>query len=66
MNKQSAQFVPEDRTEQHFFANGELIYSDKIAKFIIRCEEATAQRVTGRLRQVYTDLFIDEFQDSAG
>ena len=51
---------------RYFFAGGDLIYTDKIAKFAIRCEEASGQRVTGRLRRVYTDLFIDECQDLAG
>ena len=66
VNQQSAKYVKEADTRRHYFANGELIYSDKIAKFIIRCEEASGQRVTRRLRQVYTDLFIDECQDLAG
>jgi len=56
----------ESNTRRHYFCGGDLIYSDKIAKFIIRCEKASGGRVTVRLRQVYTDVFIDEFQDLTG
>lgn len=53
-------------TSRYYFCDGNLIYSDKIAKFIVRCEENSGGRVIRRLRQVYTDLFIDECQDLAG
>ncbi|MEX0830425.1 MAG: UvrD-helicase domain-containing protein [Nitrospirales bacterium] len=66
VNEQSAKYVKETDTGRHYFANGELIYSDKIAKFILECESKTSQAVTARLEQVYTDVFIDEFQDLAG
>lgn len=66
VNEQSAQYVKETDTRRHYFANGELIYSDKIAKFVVECEEKSSQMVTARLRQIYTDVFIDEFQDLAG
>lgn len=66
VNQQSAKYVKEADTSRHYFANGELIYSDKIAKFVVECEEKSSKAVTARLRQVYTDVFIDEFQDLAG
>ncbi len=66
VNQQSAKGVAETETSRHYFANGDLIYSDKIAKFVVECEEKSHQSVTARLRQIYTDIFIDEFQDLAG
>ena len=66
VNEQSAWYSLETDTRRHYFANGEFIYSDKIAKFAAKCEAASGQRVTSRLRQIYTDVFIDEFQDLAG
>lgn len=63
---QSPYWHAEKDTSRHYFSGGDLIYTDKIAKFIIRCEEASGGRVTRRLRQVYTDLYIDECQDLAG
>jgi len=66
VNQQSARYVKEADTGRYYFANGELIYSDKIAKFVVECEEKSARSVTKRLAQIYTDVFIDEFQDLAG
>ena len=66
VNQQSANYVKETDTKRHYFANGELIYSDKIAKFVVGCEEKSAKAVIARLKQIYTDVFIDEFQDLAG
>ena len=66
VNQQSARYSKESDTRRHYFANGELIYSDKIAKFVVECETKSSRALTKRLRQVYTDIFIDEFQDLAG
>ncbi|MCC6508082.1 MAG: UvrD-helicase domain-containing protein [Pirellulaceae bacterium] len=66
VNQQSARYVAETDTARHYFANGELIYSDKIAKFVCECENKSSQSVTARLGQIYTDVYIDEFQDLAG
>jgi DNA helicase II / ATP-dependent DNA helicase PcrA len=66
VNEQSAKYIRETDVRCHYFANGELIYSDKIAKFVIACEAKTGKAVTSRLEKIYTDVFIDEFQDLAG
>ena len=66
VNHQSARYSKETDTKRHYFANGEFIYSDKIAKFVVKCDGASGGKVTSRLRQIYTDVFIDEFQDLAG
>jgi len=66
VNHQSAQYVQEADTRHHYFANGELIYSDKIARFAVECQKKSSKAVTARLGKIYTDVFIDEFQDLAG
>jgi len=66
VNQRSARGIAESDTRRYYFANDELIYSDKIARFVVECEEQSHQKVTARLRQVYTDIFVDEFQDLAG
>lgn len=66
LNQQSTRGVKETDTACYYFANGELIYSDKIAKFVVECEKNSSNAVTKRLREMYTDIFIDEFQDLAG
>lgn len=66
VSKQSARGANESDTRRHYFANSELIYSDKISKFVIECEAKSAKSVTARLKMIYTDVLIDEFQDLAG
>ncbi|HEV8605256.1 MAG TPA: UvrD-helicase domain-containing protein [Tepidisphaeraceae bacterium] len=66
VNGRSTRGIPETDTRRYYFASGERVYQDKIAQFIIRCQEVSGNRVTARLQQIYTDVFIDEFQDLAG
>ena len=66
VNQRSVPHIPETDTARHYFANDELIYSDKIARFVVECDKNSSNAVTTRLGEMYTDLFIDEFQDLAG
>jgi DNA helicase-2/ATP-dependent DNA helicase PcrA len=66
VNKQSMRGIAEENTRHYYFAGDDLIYSDKISRFVIECENASSKAVTARLGQIYTDVFIDEFQDLAG
>ncbi len=66
VNQQSARGVAESKTHSHYFSGGGRIYSDKISKFVVKCEDLSGRSVTRRLRAIYTDIFIDEFQDLAG
>jgi DNA helicase-2/ATP-dependent DNA helicase PcrA len=66
VNKQSARFAPETHTERHYFSKGGLLYSDKASRFVVECERKSNGAMTNRLSQLYTDLFIDEFQDLCG
>jgi superfamily I DNA/RNA helicase len=43
-----------------------MIYSDKISKFVLRCNENSGGAVIGRLCKIYSHIFIDEVQDLAG
>lgn len=66
VSEQSARGIAETDTKRHYFAKGGRIYSDKIAKFVVACETESGSLVTRRLRDIYTDIYIDEFQDLAG
>lgn len=66
VNKRSAMYVPEREVWRHYFADGDLIYSDKISQFVVKCDEETAGAVIRRLERIYSHIFIDEFQDLAG
>ncbi|MFG1179334.1 UvrD-helicase domain-containing protein [Xanthobacter versatilis] len=62
----SVPFVPEAKTAQHYFHDGNQIYSDKISKFICECERKSGGSVMRRLRQRFNRIIIDEIQDMAG
>lgn len=64
-NKRSAPFTSHEDTEKFYFRNGDQIYSDKIARFVLDCEDATEGRVTNRLESIYDVVLVDEFQDLA-
>lgn len=52
--------------EKHYFTPNQRIYSDKLSKFVIRCNEKSNGAVIDRLSRIYTHIFIDEVQDLAG
>ena len=51
---------------RYYFTNSHTIYSDKISKFVVKCNEASDNAVINRLSLIYDHLFIDEAQDLAG
>lgn len=62
----SVPLVPAAKTAQHYFHDGNRIYSDKLSKFICECERKSGGRVMRRLRQRFSYIIIDEVQDLAG
>lgn len=60
-------YYSEDKEfEQHYFSKGLKIYSDKLSKFVFRCNEKTDGSVIDRISRIYSHIFIDEVQDLAG
>ncbi len=52
--------------EQHYFTKGLKIYSDKLSKFVFRCNEKSDGSVIDRISRIYSHIYIDEVQDLAG
>lgn len=52
----SVPYVPEDKTDAHYFLDSTRIYSDKIAKFICRCDARSGGAVMRRLKARYAHL----------
>jgi superfamily I DNA/RNA helicase len=65
-NNTSAIFIPEANTKKHYFTSDLKIFSDKISKFAIKCNEKTNGSVIDRLTRIFGYIFIDEVQDLAG
>jgi DNA helicase II / ATP-dependent DNA helicase PcrA len=59
-------FSEEKEFEHHYFSKETKIYSDKISKFVFRCNEISKGLVIDRLSRIYSHIFIDEVQDLAG
>ncbi len=59
-------FSEEKEFEQHYFTKEFKIYSDKLSKFVFRCNEKSNGNVIDRISRIYSHIFIDEVQDLAG
>ena len=66
VNDQSAKFIKETDVQRHYFTNSNKIYSDKISKFVCKCNEKSNGSVIDRLNRIYSHIYIDEVQDLAG
>lgn len=66
INGQSAIGTSESDTQTHYFTNNQKIFSDKLSKFVVKCNEQSSGAVIDRLSRIYTHIFIDEVQDLAG
>ncbi|WP_228423570.1 UvrD-helicase domain-containing protein [Chryseobacterium formosense] len=62
----SIPFAEEKNFEEHYFSKSGKVYSDKLSKFVIRCNEKSAGIVVQRLSKIYKHFFVDEVQDLAG
>lgn len=59
-------FSEEREFEHHYFTKGLKIYSDKLSKFVFRCNEKSSGSVVDRISRIYSHIYIDEVQDLAG
>jgi DNA helicase-2/ATP-dependent DNA helicase PcrA len=65
VNQRSAPYVREANTKAHYFNDDGKIFSDKISKFVIKCNDANDGVAIDRLSRIFTSIFIDEVQDLA-
>lgn len=56
----------EDQFTKHYFDSAHHLYSDKLAKLVIRCNETSNGNVIDRISRVFRHVFVDEVQDLAG
>lgn len=59
-------FGENNEFEKHYFTDSLKIYSDKLPKFVCRCNEKTKGEVIERLSRIYSHIFVDEVQDLSG
>lgn len=56
----------EETIDKHFFDPTSRVYSDKLPKLVIRCNEKSGGAVIDRISRVFPHVFVDEVQDLAG
>jgi len=59
-------YYKEDEIENYYFTNDFQIYSDKLSKFVVRCNDKSNGYVIERISKLFKYIFIDEVQDMAG
>lgn len=59
-------FAEEKNFYKHYFSPNGKIYSDKLSKFVIRCNKQSNGMVIRRLSKIFKYVFVDEVQDLAG
>lgn len=63
---QSTIHVKSSDINNYYFNKSGQIYSDKLSRFAIECNNITKNAVIKRLEKIYDAIFIDELQDLAG
>jgi DNA helicase-2/ATP-dependent DNA helicase PcrA len=56
----------ENNFHKHYFNKDNKIYSDKVSKFVMRCNQESDNAVMDRIARIYDYICIDEIQDLAG
>ena len=64
--KNGIRVIGEENIDKHYFSNDYKIYSDKLSKFVVKCNERSNGRVIGRISAIFPRIYIDEVQDMAG
>lgn len=68
VNKKGIRIPYSEESEfyKHYFTEDGKIYSDKLAKLVIRCNKNSKGDTIGRIAKIFKHLYIDEVQDLAG
>jgi len=56
----------ENDFKKHYFTKSLNIYSDKLSKFVFKCNEKSKNQVIDRIARIFSYIFVDEVQDLAG
>ncbi len=51
---------------RHFFDRADRVFSDKLPKLVIRCNDNSGGAVIDRIARIFPHVFVDEVQDLAG
>lgn len=60
------QYWGEEDFKKHYFTTNWKIFSDKLSKFVEKCNRITNGDVVSRISRIYSHIYVDEVQDLAG
>ena len=66
VSKRGPVYYGESDFDNYYFTRQGRMYTDKLAKFVSRCNDESNGEVISRLGRIYTHIFIDEIQDMSG
>jgi DNA helicase-2/ATP-dependent DNA helicase PcrA len=66
VNGASSRYVSEDNFDRYYCTKDFQVYSDKLAKLVVKCNQKSNGRVVERISRVFPRIFIDEVQDMSG
>ena len=55
-----------DNFYEHYFSDSMNVYSDKLSKLVVKCNDNSSGSVIKRLEKLFDLIYIDEVQDMAG
>lgn len=64
--KTTVLYKEETEFEKCYFSNDMRLFTDKIAKFVVRANKNANGKVIDRISRIFPTIFIDEVQDLAG
>lgn len=56
----------QEKSFSHYFTKDWKIFSDKVAKFIVKTHEKNNDLIFNRLSRIYKHIYVDEIQDLSG
>ena len=65
-NGKTFSYGEENNFFEYYLTKSLKIYSDKISKFIVKCDKKTNGEIIKRIARIYPYIYIDEIQDLAG
>ena len=66
VNSTSSKHVKEIEATKYYLTPSNKIYSDKLSKFVVKCNEASKNKLINRIAKIFQNIYIDEVQDLAG
>lgn len=66
VNEQSVRYSKASDVKTHFLNPSGKLYSDKMAKFALTCDEQSNGSVQKRIAKIFRHIFVDEVQDIGG